>query len=223
MNSAVKTALFSTALALATAGYPAHASVKAKLVVQPLGPSFATSAAEDMLLYADAQGSEYLYVEQQQGAMLSVFDVTNPAHIKLAASVETGMHRSYDFVSTVGNSALIVFRDGSGDAVLDLDQAKAPRLIEAQAATATELLGTTGYLASTFKPIAPLASQASSVQVVTTAGATPRVVTTVANVTKQASRPETGTTFLLGATGVTVVRQIDVERAYKETLQNRAD
>jgi hypothetical protein len=35
-----------------------------------------------------------------------------------------------------------------------------------------------------------------------------------ATVTKQVARPETGTTFLLGANGITVVRQINTERQY---------
>jgi hypothetical protein len=43
-------------------------------------------------------------------------------------------------------------------------------------------------------------------------------VTTVAKVTKQVARPETGTTFLLGENGVTVVRQIATERSYEERL-----
>jgi hypothetical protein len=56
------------------------------------------------------------------------------------------------------------------------------------------------------------------VQVVETSTATPRLVNTVANVTKQTTRRETGTTFLLGQNGVTVVRQIDVEREYEQNL-----
>jgi hypothetical protein len=63
---------------------------------------------------ADDNGSTFLYVEQQQGAMLSVYDVTNPGRIKLEASVPTGAHKRFDFVSAIGDSELIAFRDGSG-------------------------------------------------------------------------------------------------------------
>lgn len=44
------------------------------------------------------------------------------------------------------------------------------------------------------------------------------MVSTVEKVTKQVARPETGTTFLLGENGVTVVREIATERAYEEQL-----
>jgi hypothetical protein len=55
------------------------------------------------------------------------------------------------------------------------------------------------------------------VQVVETSSA-PRLLATVANVTKQATRRETGTTFPLGENGVTVVRQVNVERQYLDQL-----
>jgi hypothetical protein len=217
MNFTAKTALLSTALVLMMTGNQANAAVKAQLVVRPLSPHYASSDAEDLMLHSVQNGSTYLYVEQEQGAMLSVFDVTNPAHMRLEASIETGAHEAFDFAGAVGDNELIVFRDGSGDATLDLHRAKAPRLmIDGRSATTTELLGTSGYLASTFQPIAPVASEAQSVQVVaTTAAASPRVVSTVSDVTRRVSRPETGTIFLLGQRGVTVVRQVDVERRYQ--------
>jgi hypothetical protein len=218
MNFTAKTALLSTVLTLTMAGNQAHAYVKTQLLVRPLSPHYATIDAEDLMLHSVKNGSTYLYVEQEQGAMLSIFNVTNPAHIKLAASIETGARGAYDFAGTAGDDALVVFRDGSGEGTLDLHRARAPRLrvIDGQSATATELLGTSGYLASTFEPIAPVVSAARSVQVVATTAATPRVVGTVSEVTRQVSRPETGTTFLLGEHGVTVIRQVDAERRYKD-------
>src|ERR1700712_6026226 len=125
MNFTAKTALFSAALALTMVSNQANAYVRPNLAVQPLA---ATKDAQDILLHADDNGSTYLYVEQQQGALLSVYDVTDPAHMKLDASVETGARGSYDFVSGIGNSELVAFRDGSGSAVLDLHKAKAPKL-----------------------------------------------------------------------------------------------
>ena len=41
----------------------------------------------------------------------------------------------------------------------------------------------------------------------------------VASVTRQVARPETGTTFLLGQNGVTVIRQVATERAYEQQLE----
>ena len=43
---------------------------------------------------------------------------------------------------------------------------------------------------------------------------TPRTIATVANVTRQVNRAETGTIFLLGNGKVTVIRRIDAERSY---------
>jgi hypothetical protein len=53
------------------------------------------------------------------------------------------------------------------------------------------------------------------------ATATPRLLALVTNVTRRASRPETGTTFLLGNQGLTVVRSLTQEEAYKQD-QDRA-
>ena len=215
MNFTAKTALSTAVLALAMVSNQADAYVKTNLVVQPLA---ATADAQDLMLHADDNGSTLLYVEQQQGAKLAVYDVTDPGHMKLDAAVETGARSSYDFVSAIGNTELIAFRDGSGSAVIDLRKAKAPKLamIEGSAAAATDLLGTSGYLASNVPPIAPaaIAAQPRSVQVVETAGAAPRVIADVPTVTRRVVRPETGTTFLLGADGITVVRQIHTERQY---------
>jgi len=99
---------------------------------------------------ADDNGSTFLYVEQQQGAMLSVYDFTNPGRIKLEASAPTGAHKSFDCVSAIGDSELIAFRDGSGSGAIDLHQAKGPKLamIAGAAPTATEQLGDARYLAS---------------------------------------------------------------------------
>src|ERR1700742_1201940 len=110
MNLTLKTTLFNAAFALATIAPQAHAYVKPNLVVQPLA---ATANAEDLLLHTDGNGKTYLYVEQKQGAELSVFDVTDPAHIKQEAAVPTGASTSYTFERTIGNKELVVFRDGS--------------------------------------------------------------------------------------------------------------
>jgi hypothetical protein len=220
MNFTAKTALFSAALALTVAFHQADAYVKTNLVVQPIA---ATTDAQDLMLHADDNGSTFLYVEQQQGALLSVYDVTDPAQIKLDASVETGARGSYNFVSAMGNSELIAFRDGSGSGVIDLRKAKAPKLstIAGALPTATETLGDAGYLASSSQtgPATEPAVEPRSVQVVETAATAPLVVSTVASVTRQVARPETGTTFLLGQNGVTVIRQVAKERAYEQQLE----
>src|SRR3984957_456594 len=150
MNFTAKTALLSTALTLSVAFNQANAYVRTNLAVQPIA---ATADAQDLLLRADDNGSTFLYVEKEQGALLAVYDVTDPAHIRLDASVETGAHGSYDFVGAIGNSELIAFRDGSGSGVVDLQKAKAPKLtmIAGTLPAETERLGDAGYLASSLQ------------------------------------------------------------------------
>ena len=214
MNFTAKAALSTAVLVLTMASNQAHAYVKTNLAVQPLA---ATADAQDLMLHADDNGSTFLYVEQQQGAKLAVYDVTDPAHIKLDAAVETGARSSYDFVSTIGNSELIAFRDGSGSAVIDLREAKAPKLTRIEGSSAAET--SSSEPPATWHPTCggfPIAAQPRSVQVVEITTATPRVIADVSNVTKKVARRETGTTFLLGANGITVVRQIDTERQYLE-------
>src|ERR1700734_2304554 len=116
MNFTAKTALVSAALALTVAFHQADAYVKTNLVVQPIA---ATAGAQDLMLHGDDNGSTFLYVEQRQGSLLSVYDVTDPARIRLDASVETGARGSFDFVGAIGNSELVAFRDGSGNGVID--------------------------------------------------------------------------------------------------------
>jgi hypothetical protein len=130
MKHTIKNILLATAVTFSTACAQASTSVKTNFVVQGLSTNseFAQNTSQDLLLHDDGNGSTYLYVEQQQGAVLAIFDVTDPQHMKLSKSVPTEARGTYDFATPIGGSAeLIAFRDGSGTAVLDLRKAKAPR------------------------------------------------------------------------------------------------
>src|ERR1700733_15034155 len=162
MKHTIKTILLATAVTFGTVCAQASTAVKTNFIVQTLSanPEFAQNTSQDLLLHDDDNGSTYLYVEQQQGALLTIFDVTDPQHMKLSKSVSTEARGTYDFVTPIGGSAeLIAFRDGSGTAVLDLRKAKAPRMtvIEGSASVPTEILGTSGYL-SLRQHAAPTAS-----------------------------------------------------------------
>jgi hypothetical protein len=220
MNSAIKNLVLASAVlvsAASTLTASAFERPKSNFIVQQLSsnPEFTQNSSQDLLLRADDHGTAYLYVEQQQGALLTVFDVTDPQHIKLTAAVPTEARGAFDFVTPVGEtSELVAFRDGSGNAVLDLHRAKAPRLSKVDgAANPDELLGHAGYLTSSLTQVEPVAPQPRDVELVETKG-TPRTIATVANVTRQINRGETGTVFLLGNGKVTVIRRIDAERQY---------
>lgn len=218
MKHAFTNILLATAVTLGTVCAHAATLAKTNFIVQQLSanPEFAQNTTEDLLLHDGTNGSTYLYVEQQQGAVLAVFDVTSPDRMKLTATIHTEARGSYDFVTPLdGNSELIAYRDGSGTAVLDLRKVKAPRLIaiEGSAALPTEMLGTAGYLASTQHAAPAAPAQLHDIQLIET-NQTPHLRATVTGVTKQIARPETGTIFLLADDKITVIRRMDAEQDY---------
>jgi hypothetical protein len=114
LRSAIKTAVLVNTVALTLPA--AAAFIQPKLMLQSLStkPQFTQYTSQDLLLRTDEHGSMYLYVEQKEGAVLAIFDVTDPDHMKLTASVPIEGHGPYDFVQPIGGSAkLLAFRDGS--------------------------------------------------------------------------------------------------------------
>jgi hypothetical protein len=209
--------MFLAAAVLATtvsASAITHRAAGTLLVQQP---RTAQVAGEDILLRDLGNGQTYLYVEERNGSLMQAFDVTDPGHIKLASSIDTGLKASYTFVRPVGTSSeLIRFENGAGDAVVDFHKAKAPHVdtVEGTLPEPSESLSNSGYLAvGPFVRRAAVSMQPHDIEVVDTEGA-PRVVATVANVRQQVTRPETGTVFLLGDKGVTLVRRLDVEQQH---------
>jgi hypothetical protein len=224
MRSALKNILFASAILAGTAAatIPASALVflKPKLLVQSLpgDSAIAQSPTQDILLRADGNGATYLYVEQQQGALLAVFDVTDPEHMKLVASVRTEARAAYDFLAPIGTAEQIAFRDGSGTALLDLRKPRAPRLsaTSTQQTRAIEPLGASGYLSSSIPQAElPTAAQQRDVQLVAS-GRHPRMLASLTGVTRQAERPATGTVFLLADGKVNIVRSLDAELQYED-------
>ena len=109
-----------------------HAKVHSKsneiIVLQPTDlPEQAQTPGNSLFLYSDGQGYTYLYIEQQQGARLTTFDVSNPSKIKFVSSSTLTSPGPFDFVRPVGSRAeLIRYRDDKGVAVLDLHAPKKP-------------------------------------------------------------------------------------------------
>ena len=124
----VATALVACATAAAPLAY-AWPSERPFIVRLADLPEPARQPGQAMLPQDVADGRTLLYVEQNQGARLAVFDVTNPAHIKSDGSVQLDVPGPFDFVSTFGKRMEVVrFRQGQGEAVLDLNRADAPTL-----------------------------------------------------------------------------------------------
>jgi hypothetical protein len=182
-------------------------------------PEQAQTPGNSLFLHSNKAGSTYLYIEQQQGARLSVFDVTDPARIKLVVSMPLAADGAFDFVRPLGYDAeLVYFRDGQKEAVLDLRKANRPVLRMISATTdlgPAEPLGESAFLVTTqaheYTP-----AVARDYQVIDLAGSIPAQLATVNEVKHRVTNNYTGTTFLLGRDGLTVVRQLSVENDYKE-------
>ena len=189
------------------------------VVVEPRNlPEQAQIEGNALLLHSDNAGSTYLYVEQQQGARLSVFDVTDPARIKLTVSTAIPNNGPFDFVRPLAeNAELVYFRDGQKVGVLDLQKAKNPemRTIASSMNLATaERLGESGLLATT-APYKYIPAVAQEFQVIDISSTNPTSLATIKDVKHRVTNDETGTTFLLGSDGLTVVRRLSVEREHQ--------
>jgi hypothetical protein len=186
------------------------------IVVPPTDlPQLARQTGEAMLLHETIDGRTLLYIEQNQGAQLAIFDVTDPGHVKGEGSVQIDAPGPFDFVSALGNRAEVVrFRHGQGSAVLDLHRVNVPTLTKVQGLTlqgATMALGDDGFTVT---------SQADSnarsprdFQVVDTASLGDlNHVFDVKEVREVLTKHDTGTTFLLTQSGLYEIRRPVVEK-----------
>jgi hypothetical protein len=119
------------------------------IIVQPKDlPEQAQMPGNSFFLYSDGAGFTYLYVEQQQGAQLTVFDVTNPSKIKFVVSSPVNGPGAFDFVRPLdGHGELVRFRDDKTVAVLHKVKSPSLHIINALSEVgATEALGESGFL-----------------------------------------------------------------------------
>ena len=207
------------AVLTSTAGAEIHSKSQELVVMEARDlPEQAQTPGNSFFLHSDNTGSTYLYVEQQRGARLSVFDVTNPAHIKLVVSTPLATEGAFDFVRPLGGQEeLVYFRDSQKEAVLDLRKAQRPVLRVISTVTdlgQAEPLGENGLLV-TSQVHKYVPAIARDYQVIDTAASDPTQLVTVKDVKHRVTNDETGTTFLLGSNGLTVVRRLSVENNYK--------
>jgi len=213
------------ALAILMAPLASRAELRSKskeiVVVEPKDfPEQAQLTGDDLLLHADSVGRQYLYLEQQNGARLAVLDVTDPARIKPVSTVSLQTNGAFDFIRPLNDRAeLIRFRRSGDVAVLNLSKAKTPTLRSvawlADPGTA-ESLGTTSFLtiSGSYNYVRPLPHDFQVVDISTSFD--PVLLTTIKQVQHRVANDETGTTFLLGSEGLTVIRKPAVEAEYQE-------
>src|SRR6201997_1326339 len=113
---------------------PVQAEIKShsgnQIVEEPADlPEMARTPGQSLFLYQAADGETYLYVEQQNGARLAIFDVTDPAKIKAVTSVRINAPNAFDFVRYLNDrTELVRFRDSGRRAELNLGDPKNPTL-----------------------------------------------------------------------------------------------
>jgi hypothetical protein len=183
-------------------------------------PELAQHESLAFQLYSGSgDGRTYLYIEQHHGQRLLVLDVTDPEKLKMAGAVTLNGPGPFEFIRPLGSSAILVrFRNNLDVAVLDLKKAKEPVLKTVNGLRYpghTEPLGESGLLMENQAHMDPQI-MARDYQVVDTRNpADPALVYTAKLVTHKLTRDETGTTFLLGSEGLTIIRLPREEEAYK--------
>ena len=198
------------------------------VIDQPVSlPAPAQEQGTAFTLYAESgDGNCYLYIEQREGKRLLVLNVTDPQHIKAFATVNLDVPGPFDFVRTIGSSALLVqYRNQPGLALLDVRKPANPVLIAAGNlgdGRFTEPLGDSALIIAN-QPMRLAAAPPKNYEVVDTSDPIrPTLLLTVKQVTAEITREETGTTFLLGSEGLTIIRHPRIEQKYKleETYSN---
>jgi hypothetical protein len=202
--------------ALTFAGYAEARNHPKIIVMRPADlPELARERGQAMLLHATGDGRTHLYIEQNDGARLAIFDVTDPAHVTVEGSAQVDVPGAFDFVSSLGDYAeLVRFRNGQGEAVLDLHKVKAPTLNKIQGLDfqgSTERLGGDGVIVAD----QPDANDPNYQVVDLSNPVDPNPVAEVKQVLQKITNDETGTTFLLAADGLYVIRRPAVEEEYK--------
>jgi hypothetical protein len=153
----------------------------------------------------------YLYIEQNHGRNLAVFDVRDPGKIKFEKLVPLNALAPFDFIQLAGpNSMLIRYRDGSGEAILDLRKPKAPQIRSlAETPTETYIIPTGDDPVARHEQYKRDAEAPRDYQIVTPNN---QPVVTIKSVIQEQNDVGNETTYLLGADGLTVVRSIRGER-----------
>ena len=208
-------ALASVFLALSTLS-AANADPSNSIVVVPPTalPALARRAGEAMFLHDSGDGRNLLYVEQDNGMELAIFDVTDPGHVIERGSVRLDAPGIFDFVVHLGKRGdLVRLRDGRGDAVLDLRGTPALRAISGLNTQNSVVLVADEDWRIAGQPInVPNTHVARDYEIFTSAEVpgTDGIVE-IKQVVQETTNSDTGTTFLLTRSGLFLIRRPALE------------
>ena len=227
--AAITSFFLGSALLAGTARGEIVSHSKNLIIEQPTNlPELAQRPGIAFHLYTGSgDGNAYLYVEQHNGQRLVVFDVTDPGHVKMVRTVNLFVPAPFEFGERVGTSSVLVrFANNQGVAVLDMHKAKAPALKTIsglQYSGHAEPLGESTFMVTNNAPM-DTRNVSRDYRVVDTSNAGNPVLLYTANlVTRTITRDETGTTFLLGQNGLTVIRRPRVEEKYQVEVSNHGN
>jgi hypothetical protein len=203
----------------------ADAKAPADIVLVPPTdlPELAQQTGEAMLLHATADGRTFLFVEQNQGAQLAIFEVTDPVHIRSDGTVHLGATGTYDFVAPLGrNKELVRLRDGKSEAVLDLRKPKKPTLEIIQGLSLQGSIVNFGEAGFAVADRAISNAPIREYQVVDLSHFPDlNRVFDVKQVRDELTNQDTGTTFLLTDTGLYLIRRPLVESDLRRRERDR--
>jgi hypothetical protein len=182
-------------------------------------PELAQKAGQAMLLHNTEDGRTLLYIEQNRGAQLAIFDVSDPAHVKEEGSAQLDAPGAFDFISSLGDYAeLVRFRRGQGEAVLNLHNVKDPTLTRIQGLDfqgSTRRLGDDGLIIASQPTVQSGAIDPTDYEVVDISNPLhPSTVADMKRVFEEVTNDETGTTFVLTPDGLYLIRRPDVEEEH---------
>ena len=196
-----------------------HSSNKIKVVSPADLPELARVSGQAMMLHETMDGRTLLYIEQSHDARLAIFDVTDPAHVKAEGLAQVDAPGSFDFVCSLGVDAVLVrFRNGQGEALLNLHKVNTPTLTMIQGLYfqgSMEFLGDDGVIVA-HQPSVQSNPNDTDYRVVDISNPLhPNLVTEIKQVLAKITNDETGTTFLLSADGLYFIRRPVVEEEFR--------
>jgi hypothetical protein len=179
-------------------------------------PAEAMKRGQAMELHLVTPDTLYLYIEQDNGRSVAVFDVSDPHKIKFKKLVEVDAPAPFDFVQSVGQYTLLIrYRGGMGVALIDLSKPQLPHLKDINApATESYIIpvGADRLGDSTIASNAPASSIPQDYEITDPSGLQPAMI--VNGVVQQLIDEGNGTIYLLGANGLTIVRNVKSERKW---------
>jgi len=204
-----------------------HVSSDKIIVVGPADlPELARVTGQAMMLHGTMDGRTFLYIEQNHGARLAVLDVTDPARVKTEASARVNAPGSFDFVSSLGTDTVLVrFRNGDGEAVLNLHKVRAPTLNMIQGLNsqgAAEFLGDDVLVVAKRTSVESDPSETDYQVVDISNPLQPSSLPDINEVLEKVTNYQTGTTFLLTSDGLYLIRRPAAEAESRTREQQMA-